>query len=229
MGSKSKRTDRRSKSVWLPSEDTLDAARKQLPFFEPYETGKLLVDAARANNGVLSDAAISEVYNQHCLAQTAQLLRALGYDPNDKQFWPKAFIKLATLHHNVGRLVHRQRLPSSAKAWTLEDESILLSGVYALMQTGLSERAAVRTIADAKIFPHYERRSFQRPSGRPSRIARQRALWRKYERLRAQSKGPDPIARQLGIGVTEFEMFLTGLGLPVPSATPTGDKPRSSK
>src|SRR4029077_401047 len=34
-------------------------------------------------------------------------------------FWPKAFIKLATLHHNVGRLVHRQRVPSSAKAWTL--------------------------------------------------------------------------------------------------------------
>src|ERR1700730_2697473 len=146
MGSKSKRTDRRSKSVWLPSEDTLDSARNQLPFFEPYETGKLLVDAARANNGVLSDAAISEVYNQHCLAQTAQLLRALGYDPNDKQFWPKAFIKLARLHHNVGRLVHRQRLPSSAKAWTLEDESILLSGVYALVQTGLSERASEQSL-----------------------------------------------------------------------------------
>ena len=35
--------------------------------------------------------------------------------------------------------------------------------------------------------------------------------------------------RQLGIGVTDFEMFLTGLGLPAPSAAPSGDKPRARK
>ena len=74
----------------MPAEDTLEAERKQLPFFEPYETRKLLADAARAHNGNASDAAIAEVYDQHCRAQIAQLLRALGYDPNDKQFWPKA-------------------------------------------------------------------------------------------------------------------------------------------
>jgi len=28
---------------------------------------------------------------------------------------------------------------------------------------------------------------------------------------------PDPIAWQLGLGVTDFEMILTGLGLPAPS------------
>ena len=45
----------------------------------------------------------------------------------------------------------------------------------------------------------------------------------------AQSRGPDPIARQLGIGVTDFEMILAGLWLPAPSAAPSGDKPRARK
>jgi hypothetical protein len=229
MRSKRKSADKRSRLFELPAEDILEAERKQLPFFEPYETGKLLADAARANNGPASDAAIADVYDRHLRAQITQLFRALGCDPNDGQFWPKAFMKLVRLHHNVGRLVHRLRSRPNAKVWTPEDESNFLLGVYALVQTGSSERAAVRTIADAKIFPHYERQSWQRPSGQASGRARQAALWRKYQRLREQSRGPDPIARQLGIGVTDFEMFLTGLGLPAPSAAPSGDKPRARK
>jgi hypothetical protein len=229
MRSKRKRADKRSRLFELPAEDILEAERKQLPFFEPYETGKLLADAARANNGPASDAGIAEVYDQHWRDQTAQLLRALGCDPNDKQIWPKAFMKLARLHHNVGRLVHRLRSRPNAKVWTPEDESKFLLGVYALVQRGLSEREAVRRIADAEDFPHHVRQPSQRPSGRASRIARQQAHWRKYQRLRAQSRGPDPIARQLGIGVTDFEMILAGLGLPAPSAAPSGDKPRARK
>jgi hypothetical protein len=217
MAAKSKRTDRRSKSVLLPSEETLNSAREQLPFFEPYDIRALLADAARANNGIASDAAITAAYNQHFRTQLVQLLRALGCDQKDKQFWPKALVKLAMLHHNLGRLAHRQSSRRNAKTWTAQDESILLCGVYALVQTGLSEREAVRTIADAKVFPHYERRSWQRPSGQATRSARQAALWRKYQRMRERSKGPASLARQLGIGVTDFEMFLIGLGLPAPS------------
>ena len=229
MRSKRKRANRRSRSIYLPTEDALEAERKQLPFFEPYETKRLLADAARANNGNASDAAIADVYNKHLRAQTIQLLRALGYDPNNKQCWPNAFMKLARLHHNAGRLVHRLRLPPNAKAWAAEDESALLCAVYASVQGGLSEREAVRRMADAKTFPHYERQSWKRPSGHATRIARQLALRRKYRRLRAQSKGPDPIGRQLGIGVTDFEMSLIELGLPAPSAAPSGDKPRARK
>jgi len=99
----------------------------------------------------------------------------------------------------------------------VENESELFCAVYALVQMGLSEREAVRRTANAKVFPHYERESWQRPSGQASRSARQLALWRKYQRLRKQSKMPDPIAWQLGLGVTDFEMILTGLGLPAPS------------
>ena len=105
----------------------------------------------------------------------------------------------------------------------------MLSEVYMLVRTGLREREAVRTIADAKVFPHHERRLGLRPSGQAQRRARQTALWRKYQRLRAQSEGPDPIGRQLGIGVTDFEMLLTGLGLPVPSVAPSGGKLRARK
>jgi hypothetical protein len=227
MRSKRKRANQRSRSVCLPPEDSLEAERKQLPFFEPYETKRLLADAARANNGKASDAAIAKVYNERCRAQTIQLLRTLGCDPSDKQFWPKAFMKLARLHHNVGKLVHRLGL--RPKAWTLQDEATFLCAVFASVQGGLSEREAVRRIADAKVFPHYERQSSQRQSGHPSRIARQQALWRKYQRLRAQSKAPDRIGQQLGIGVTDFQMILTGLTLPAPSAAPSGDKPRARK
>jgi hypothetical protein len=126
MRSKRKRADKRSRLFELPAEDILEAERKQLPFFEPYETGKLLADAARANNGPASDAAIADVYNEHRRAQIIQLLRALGCDLNDKQVWPKAFMKLARLHHNVGRLVHRLRSRPNAKVWTPEDESNFL-------------------------------------------------------------------------------------------------------
>src|SRR5947208_2641648 len=94
MQSKRKRADQRSRSICLPPEESLEAERKQLPFFEPYDTRKLLADAAKANNGNAIDAAIAEAYDQHRRDQAVQLLRALGCDPNDKQIWPKAFFKL---------------------------------------------------------------------------------------------------------------------------------------
>jgi hypothetical protein len=209
--------------IYLPAEETLEAKRKQLPVFEPYETGKLLADAAKANNGNASDAAIAAMYERHCRAQMAQLLCALGCDPDDELFWPKSFMKLARIYHNLGRVVHHQRSSAgSATSWTAQDESELLFAVYALVETDLGEREAVRVLADLKIFPHHERRSGQRLSGEGTRRARELALWRKYQRLRQRSKGPDPLARQLGIGVTDFEMFLTGLGLPAPSPAPRG-------
>jgi hypothetical protein len=172
MRLKRKRADQRSRSICLPPEDSLEAERNQLPFFEPYDTTTLLADAARANNGNATDAAIAEVYDQHRREQAVQLLRALGCDANDKQVWPKAFMKLAKLHHNVGRLVLRLGLRPNAKAWTVQDEAKFLCAVHASVQGGLSEREAVRTIADAKVFPYYERQSSQRPSGSASRTAR---------------------------------------------------------
>jgi hypothetical protein len=64
MRPKRKRAARWSRSVCLPAEGTLEAERKELPFFEPYDTRKLLADAARANNGNASDAAIAAVYDR---------------------------------------------------------------------------------------------------------------------------------------------------------------------
>jgi hypothetical protein len=63
MRSRRKRAARRSRSVCLPAEGTLEAARKRLPFFEPYDTRKLLTDTARANSGNASDSAIAAVYD----------------------------------------------------------------------------------------------------------------------------------------------------------------------
>jgi hypothetical protein len=115
MRSKRKRASRPSRSVCLPVADILEAERKGLPFFEPYDTRKLLADAAKANNGNASDAAIAAVYDQHWCDQMVQLLGALGYDPKDKHFWAKSFLKLARLHHNLGACPFNRKLQSRGK------------------------------------------------------------------------------------------------------------------
>jgi hypothetical protein len=48
MRSKRKRAKQRSRSVCLPPEDSLEAERRQLPFFEPYETSRLQIAAGYA-------------------------------------------------------------------------------------------------------------------------------------------------------------------------------------
>src|SRR5262249_3008987 len=137
------------------------------------------------------DESVSETYNKHCRAQVAKLLQALGCDPNDPNLWRNAFIDLAYLHHNVGRLVHHRRsVRSNAASWTLRDERILLCGVTALVAQGDSERAAINYIADSKVFPHQERMAWQRPAGR----ARQHS-GRRCGRNISASAGP-PAARR---------------------------------
>jgi hypothetical protein len=115
-------------------QSALAGAREKLPFFEPYDTRQLLADAERENNGKATDATLQALYIRRCRVQTAELLRALKCDPHDVQVWAHAFIKLASLHHNVGRLVHRRGgARANAKAWTPNDESLLLLGVAALV------------------------------------------------------------------------------------------------
>jgi hypothetical protein len=124
-----KRSGPASRSTLLPSDDALAGAREKLPFFEPYDTRQLLADAERENNCKATDATLQALYIRRCRIQTAELLRALKCDPHDVQVWAHAFIKLASLHHNVGRLVHRRGgARANAKAWMPNDESLLLLG-----------------------------------------------------------------------------------------------------
>jgi hypothetical protein len=103
---------------------------------------------------------------------------------------------------------------TSAKTWTVEDNSLLLLGLTALVGTGMSLRSAVNFLADEKVFPHHERQPSQRQSGQATRVARRNALWRQFQRLLSQSKEEDdPLARALGIGASEAEDWLTQLDI----------------
>ena len=208
MGSKSKRTHRRSKSVCVTIRGYSRCCAQTASIFR-----------ALRHREAIGGCGKSEQRNCERCGDNGRVQSALSRpdQPNSFVRWgairminssgPRRSVKLAMTSSQCRKTSSPSvGYPEMPKPGQLEDESILLSGVYALVQTGLSERAAVRTIADAKVFPHYERRSWQRPSGRKlANVRAKRALWRKYQRLRARSKGPDPIARQLGIGVTDFE------------------------
>jgi hypothetical protein len=234
MPAKKAAKTRRKLLVLIPDSRIREAARRKLPIFPPYDTRGLLADAQRSLAGRSLDEAVIDAYNQRCRSQFVQLLRALGGDPNDANFWQNAFLKLARIHHNLGGLVHRQRsTPANATAWTAKDEYILLCGVYALTQQGKTEREAIRSIADAGVFPHHERQPSQRLSGHATRVpgrdwrtsddARRDALWRKYQRLRSNSRGMDSLARPFGIGLSNYETWLTELDSPSPLPRSSGD------
>jgi hypothetical protein len=190
MRSKDRANSRHRKGQrWLmPAKSDVELARRKLPIFDPYDTRKLLADARQSSADGSLDEAIDDTYHRHCRTQLAKLLRALGCDPNDANFWRSAFFKLASIHHNVGRLEHRAvRQIRNASSWTPRDEAVLLCGVAALTQLGDSERAAVRSIADSGIFPHHERRPSERLSGQATRNARRDALWQKFQCVRGMA------------------------------------------
>jgi hypothetical protein len=219
------RSPRTRHQVFIPGEDVVEAVRRELPYFESYDTRRLVTDAQKASLATSNPAeAVTGAYNKHCRHQVAKLLHSLRCDPDDPDIWQNAFLLLARLHHNVGRLVHRRLSGPSARSWTFRDEAILLCGVRALMETGFSARKAVNFIADNQVFPHLERRPEQRSSGRATRDARRAALWQKYQRLLRDARStPDPWARALGLSASDYELFLARLDNPPPKPPAHGD------
>ena len=176
----------------MPTETDVKLARLELPIFQPIDIRKLLAEARQSSCGANLDDAIADAYNKHCRVQLAKLLRALGCDPTEKDFWRNAFVKLARIHHNLGGLVvGPARQISNASSWTAKDEALLLCGVLALTQLGMSERKAVHEIADNQIFPHAERRPSERLRGQATQKARRDALWQKFQRLKRKGRGPE--------------------------------------
>jgi hypothetical protein len=228
MRSKDRANSRHRKGQrWLmPAKSDVELARRKLPIFDPYDTRKLLADARQSSADGSLDDRITKSYNKHCRTQLAKLLRALGCDPNDANFWRSAFVKLASIHHNVGRLVHRPARPTqNASSWTPLDEAVLLCGATALTQLGDSERAAIRYIADNGIFPHHERRPSERLSGQATKNARRDALWQKFQRLKRDAQlRPDRMADALGRSRSTFEVWLSLLENPPTDIPSSGNK-----
>jgi hypothetical protein len=194
--------------------------------FEPFDTKELLTQArelAESRNIAPNDA-VNEVLSAKEKDQLGELLRWLQCDASDENCWRSAFVKLARIHHNVGRLVHRRSANTlSARTWTSEEEAILLISVNRLKERGYSEREAIQLLADTRVardkwvFPHSERRSYERTPKETAR-SREGALWRKYMRLVSDGRATlSPLSRALAPRFeTDLELMLWLLENPMP-------------
>jgi hypothetical protein len=239
MAKRKSMSRRRPKPVLLPAQTEIDAQRRKLPNFDPYDTRQLLADAAPLESrGINRDAALTVVWRENKKNQIDHLLRCLGYDPSNPD-WQKAFSKLARLYFNVGRLAYRQPAGrANASTWTPAAELNLIMEVRRLVRGGFTEKEAIKIIGEDPaydaIFPYREqmpgRREIKRQmpvdewheGTRTERIAdlrkpRADALLKYWRRLKETFQGtPDPLARALGAipPESDFEQFLWLLNPP---------------
>jgi hypothetical protein len=177
---------RKPLEVLIPSDEELELERKKLRKFESWDTKELFSQVnIRKNQYSTRDEAITAVRNERKHQQIIELLALLGIDPTERCAGWKAFIKLAEIHHEVGRVVHRfPQYDAHTKVWTQRNEFELLYWVNEFVNIGWSERAAVYEIADNETFPYLEQFKWERRLGGPSRAARRNALWKKYMRIK---------------------------------------------
>jgi len=192
-------TTRVERQFFIPSDLELESTVGKLPVFEPCDSANLLAEA-RTKRGMRHtplDAAIDQIRNERKAAQLSELLAALGIDPAEKSAGWKAFVRLAELHHHVGRIVYRPKKHSPNGKWTENDESDLLHWVKELMNCSepCGEREAVNIIADAiadkNVFPYDPQKGgpVGPLKGNPLKRARRNALWRKYQRIKGARRG----------------------------------------
>ena len=53
------------------------------------------------------DEAVIQAHRWLQARQIDELTQAMGLDPGSPNFWRDAFVRLAEIDHNVGRLIHR--------------------------------------------------------------------------------------------------------------------------
>jgi hypothetical protein len=215
---------RRAREAFIPA--GLEVLRDELQL-EAYDTKELLADARNAvvSLGMSLDNAVKVVRQLNEDEQIKQLLEWLECDPDDPNVWRSAFIKLARIHHSVGRIVHKwSTKPVGRRSWTPEDETILLEGVVKLKGLGCSEREAIRIISEAEVFPHHERRAHERPKGRATLEARTGALWAKLQRIKKNARRGDWLTSGGNTFESTFEWSLYWLENPIPTPPAGGDK-----
>lgn len=98
----------RARQALLPDEAVIAAQRQTLPTFSPHDTWQLLEEAralAEAEQLML-DEAVKRTHRSLKAKQVEELTRTMRLEPESPTFWRDAFMRLAEIHHNVGRLVH---------------------------------------------------------------------------------------------------------------------------
>ena len=214
-----KQKSRRSgRQLLSPPQHVIDALRRKLPVFEPYDQAELFADARALDVDDLGlNAAVLRALRAKEKQQIEQLLTCLRLDPN-KPDWQSAFLTLAKLDFNVGRLVHHETRPtnSNAKTWSKTDEQVFLNEVQRLIDEGKTESEALETIGNDPtfdtIFPYRKQTQVRgETKGRAAHSrARKEALRKRYAALIAT-----PAADSLHGARAAIDFFL-GHELPEP-------------
>jgi hypothetical protein len=152
--------------------------KARLPNFEPIDFRSLVLAAKKRIGPETIDEKIELQLGERLKEQTEEVLRGIGVDPKHVN-WKSAFMRLANIHHGVGRLVYTpKRTNSNARKWNFEHDSLLLEMLWQLKAEGLERSAAIEKIIKTPElrdqFP-YETRSKIRGRDKLAKTLRERA------------------------------------------------------
>jgi hypothetical protein len=224
----------RARQALLPDDSNIAAQRQALPHFDPYDTRQLLVDAearvkAAGSTGkrVLLDEAVIQAHRGLQARQIDELTQAMGLDPRSPNFWRDAFVRLAEIDHNVGRLIHRwtpskKKIKSPlSKMW---EQASRVEEVRAA-QGSNSVRETFRLLAQ----PKAENSEDVRARADRTRAAQQRQRYYRAKREITSAKGtaanlpPESLTKPTGLlCLSEFETLLFNIENNWPKVAPLG-------
>jgi hypothetical protein len=214
----------RARQALLPDDARIAARRRALPNFDPYDSGQLRADAdaleqAARDNGehLTGDEAIGRALYRLQSKQLYELLQAMGVDLRSPNLWRDAFVRLAEIHHNVGRLIYRwtpgkkKNMKSSLNK--VAKSVALVREVGEIVSAGVSEREAIRRLAKKRVGTVGNQNS---KALQEKEIALERAYFRaKREIVSVKDEfsklPPPPVGPRGFLSLSEFEMMLFGI------------------
>lgn len=163
----------------------------RLTQFEPHKLDDIVQDAGATSEQLSNNAdTVLTSFRRKNDEQIEQLLREMHIDLEEPDAWRKAFFRLAAIHHGVGGLskTHRRQKNKNAKTWTSEQHLLFYQMMQMLLLDGISEREAVKKIAnDKEKWQQFPNQGQNKPSstsdGASKRQAALRARWVKIIKL----------------------------------------------
>jgi hypothetical protein len=119
--------------------------------------------------------------------QVDQLMDALKIDRTRPDRWERAFLRLAAIHHGVGRLKFPKKKEAAPAGGRVDEQDAAFMEEFLLLRRDMSDRAAIRQLAvDPKYrnrFPYRPKRSYYQANAEPRRIE---AFRKRHQKLRSQ-------------------------------------------
>jgi hypothetical protein len=184
-----------------PSRKQLRETENRLPRFDPIDLRSLLALAGKRTGAQSADGKVLIALRDRIEEQTEELLRGLGCDPAEFN-WQIAFIRLARIHHGLGRLAYAPKRTNSkgAEKWKNEHTLRLLTVMRDLKAEGIEGAAAFEKIAkDPKLreqFPYATRSQIKGKDQMAKSLSeRWRKLFLEKDPLRKAIGGDQPLGK----------------------------------